>query len=384
MENLKEKAIQRIESERRELISLSTKIHAHPELAYHEHESAVLLSRYLELKGFQVEQEAGGITTAFFAKKAGKEKAPKIAFLAEYDALPEIGHGCGHNLIGTGAIAAAVGVAEVIGDLPGTICVIGTPAEEYTEGKAGKIRLLEEGVFSGIDACLMFHPWTETASALSDFGFIIYDIAFSGKTAHAAADPWNGLNALDGVVQTYNAISMLRQQLKPDARIHCLITHGGDAVNVIPQNASMRIMLRSPDPQYLQDLSQRIQNCAQSSAMASGTNLNLKQVTYVKPSLFNHELFEIVKGNMEELDVELEKLDFWGASSDFGNVSQVIPSISFLMQTHDPGINWHSEEVVKGAVSDQAHSAMLFAAKILAMSAIDLMMFPELLTNKSN
>ena len=276
-------------------------------------------------------------------------------------------------------MGAALGIAAAMPDLEGTIRVIGTPAEEYTEGKAGKIRMLEEGVFSDVDVCLMFHPWTETAVAQKDFGFMILDVAFYGKSAHAAADPWNALNALDAAVLTYNAVSMMRQQMKPNARIHCMITHGGDAVNVIPELASARTMFRSPDIRYLEELCDRIESCARGCAQATGTDLEIEAVAHVQPSRFNPTLYEVTKRNMAALGVTLYRKDFWGASSDFGNVSQTVPAQCILVKTHEPGINWHSTAVTEGAVSEQAHLGMLLAAESMAMTAFDPFAQPELL-----
>jgi amidohydrolase len=376
---LKDRAIARIDEVRDELTELSDRIQANPETAYQEFKAASWLSQFLEEHGFSVEREAGGLPTAFVATCEGKAPGPTLAFLAEYDALPEVGHGCGHNLIGVGAVGAGAGLASQMADLGGTIKVIGTPAEEFTEGKAGKIRLLEEGAFSDIDIALMFHPWTVTAAATCDFGFIVYDVTFRGKTAHAAADPWNGKNALDAVVLTYNNIGLLRQQLKPDARVHQIITHGGDAANVIPDQASIRVMFRSIDPSYLEELEIKVLSCVRGAAEASGTEVETQKVTHVKPSRFNPELYQIAKSNMAALGESLDTMGNWGCSSDFGNVSQMLPSIYLLIETHDSGINWHSDKVSRGSRTPKAHDGMILMAKTLAMSAVDLLADPQLI-----
>ena len=368
-----QRIFKRIDILRPELINLSQKIHAHPEVAFEEKMASSWLSEFLASEGFEVEKGIGGLQTAFTAKMRGKGPGPTVAFLAEYDALPEIGHGCGHNLIGTGAAGAATGVAAAMKDLSGSIQVIGTPAEEYTEGLAGKLLLLEGGIFDGIDVCLMFHPWTETAVPMQDFGFMVFDVNFHGLPAHAAADPWNGLNALDAVVIAYNNLSALRQQIRPDARIHFIITNGGDAVNVIPHETSGRIMFRSTQPQQLEELAERIEACIQGAALATGTSVDVNTVSHVKPSKFNESLFEIVRGGMQMLGGALQRIDLWGASSDFGNVSHVIPSLYMLMKTHEPNINWHSIHVAEGAISEEAHDAMVLAAKALAISAVEIL-----------
>jgi amidohydrolase len=379
MSSLKEQIYEQIDVERQALINLSCKIQENPEVAYEEVKASTWLSNFLEARGFTVERNVAGLSTAFIANRRGKTPGPTIAFLAEYDALPKIGHGCGHNLIGTTAVGAACGIAAVMDHIDGTVLVIGTPAEEFTEGKAGKIKLLEQGTFSGVDVCLMIHPWTFAAVARSDFGFIILDVTFFGKPAHAAADPWNGLNALDAVVHTYTGIGLLRQQMKPDARIHCIIIDGGDVVNVIPNRASLRLMFRSPDVNYLQELSGKIENCAHAASIATGTQIEINKVTHILPSRYNPTLFTVIQRNTEALGDNLENVDFWGASSDFGNLSHAVPALSMLIKTHEPGINWHSEAVARGAISEPAHNSMLQAAKVLAASAFDLLDTPGLI-----
>jgi amidohydrolase len=378
VDSWKERAAAHLEAQREEVANLSRKIHANPELAYEEHLASSSLAGFLMRQGFSVEIGAGDLATAFVASLGEKVSGPTVAFLAEYDALPTIGHGCGHNLIGTAAAAAAAAVANSASHLPGQLQVVGCPAEEYTAGQAGKLRLLDAGVLSGIDACLMFHPWTETGVARSDLGFVVVDITFTGKPAHASADPWNGLNALDAAVLTYNSISMLRQQTKPDARIHCVITRGGEAVNVIPSEASLRCMIRSADDSYLKLLACRIEDCARASALGTGTEAGIDELTHVQPSRFNATLYGVVARNAESLGQPCREIPFWNASSDFGNVSQRMPAVCLLVKTHSPGIAWHSKEVAQGAVSDDAHAAMLVAAKIMAWSAIDLLTDPAL------
>jgi amidohydrolase len=371
-------AIKTIDKLDKELFDLSDRIQANPETAYQEFKASSWLSEFLDEKGFFVERGIAGLPTAFVATYKGKKAGPMVAILAEYDALPQVGHGCGHNLIGVGAVGAAAGLVPLMEDLPGTIKLIGTPAEEYTEGKAGKILLLEGGIFTDIDICLMFHPWTVTAVALHDYGFMVYDITFSGKPAHAAADPWNGINALDAAINTYNGISALRQQLRPEARVHCIITNGGSAVNVIPQSASLRLMFRSVDPRYLNNLEERLLNCVKGAAEASGVQVEMHRVTHVLPSRFNHCLYQVARNNMATLGNDLDQIDNWGCSSDFGNVSQTVPSMYILVETHAPGINWHSEAVSQNTRTEKAHSGMLLMAKCMALSAIDVLSSPDL------
>jgi len=372
MENLKGKAIAEIDAQREALFELSRQIQSHPELGYQEFLAAGWLTAFLEAHGFQVQRGVADMPTAFIATRKGSVPGPTVAFLAEYDALPVVGHGCGHNLIGAAAVGAAAGVAAVMPELAGTLRVIGTPAEEFTEAKEGKIRLLEEGAFAGVDACLMFHPWTGTRLARSNLAFMALDVTFHGQPAHAAADPWNGRNALDGVVLAYVGLSALRQQLKPDARVHCIITHGGDAVNVIPEMASARVMFRATEDAYLEQMLGKIEACIHGAAAASGTTVDIQKVTYCQTLRFFPTFYDVVRTNAEALGEQMPLHALAGGSTDFGNVSHTLPGLHLYFKTHEPGIPWHSQAVAETSTSELAHAGMLTAAKVMAMSAIDL------------
>jgi amidohydrolase len=377
-EQLKAKARDHVESLKRDLFKISHELYLNPEIAFQEVGSSKLLLDYLGKHGFSIEQGIGGISTAFRASFGEKEGGPTIALVAEYDALPIIGHGCGHNLIAAGAVGAGIGVAGVLTDsgLDGRIEVIGTPAEEYTEGEPGKVRLLESGVFDHINACLMFHPWGETSAIMNDLGCIVMDAAFEGRTAHAAADPWNGRNALDGVVATYNGLSMLRQQIRSDARIHMIITDGGSAVNVIPEKGRTRIMFRSSDMSYLEELAQKVIRCIEGASMATETQVSYRRLNKIYNTRLNEVLCSIVSNNFELFGIKLKRPDRLFASSDFGNLSQRVPAFSFFMKTHKPDIPWHSTEVRDASLKEEALEGMITAAKVLAMSAIDIISNP--------
>jgi len=375
----KEKANEIINGLKKDLYDISADLCAHPEVAYEEVRSARILREYLDSHGFDVEEALGGIETAFRAQAGTDEKGPKFAFVAEYDALPEVGHGCAHNLIAAGAIGAAIGVAGVLktSDLTGIIQVIGAPAEEYTLGKSGKIRLLEAGVFNTLDVSLMFHPFSETSVIMNDLGFTVLDAKFQGKGAHAAVDPHNGLNALDGVVLTYNALSLLRQQVKSEARIHIIITEGGSAVNVIPDTAALRVMLRSHEVSYLEELERKTINCIEGAAKGTASQANPEKLTTVLSTNFNRTLYDIVADNFQLFGEELKIPESMNFSSDFGNVTHALPAFAFTIKTHRAGIPWHSVEVRDESTSDIAIRGVMIAAKVMAMSAIDIMLNPD-------
>ena len=258
-ESVQAVANQAIETAREELISLSRDIHSHPELNYQEHHSANALATTLEQHGFRVERGVGGVETAFRATLDGEGgEGPTIAVLAEYDALPEIGHGCGHNLIAMTGIGAGLGIQANLPSLPGRLMVIGTPAEE---GGGGKIRMLDAGVFEGVDLTLSSHPFSNRTVIPQDIplgeswslAMVGYRYIYHGKAAHAAGAPEAGINALNALLHLFTGIDALRQHLREDVRIHGIITDGGTAPNVVPEYAAANFMLRSRDRVYLND-----------------------------------------------------------------------------------------------------------------------------------
>ena len=370
------RAIGQFEPEMREL---ALRILRHPELGYEEVQASRWLREALARGGFHVEKELGGLPTAFRAYRSNGA-GPTIAFLAEYDALPEIGHGCGHNLIGPAAIGAALGLAALFPQITGQVCVIGTPAEEFLGQVEGKIKLLEAGAFDGIDVALMMHPQYEFRLPGQDLAFIACDIHFSGRPAHAAADPWNGANALDGLLLTYTNINALRQHLRPEIRVHGIITSGGQAPNIIPERASARLMVRARDPENLEAAFERVQDCARAGALASGTHVKIVRTTTVSASRINPTLNRLIADNLSQLgeSVSNHPLESSG-SSDFGNVSQRMPAAMFWAGTHPPGIPWHSSEVAQASGEDQALHAMTVSACTMAGVAVDLLVDRALL-----
>jgi amidohydrolase len=376
--SLKEQAKLAIDEARDELVELSRKIQANPEIAYEEVRAAWWVGDALEGHGFEVQRGLGGLETAFEASLNGKSSGPVIALIAEYDALPGVGHGCGHSLIAAGAVGAAIGLRSAMPRLDGTLKVFGTPAEECTFEPGGKIQLLDRDALDGVDACLMFHPWTATQLVSSDLAVTTLEIDFRGKTAHAAADPWRGANALDGVMLTYMNINALRQHVKSGVRIHGIVTRGGDAPNVVPDRASALFAVRSVDKDYLGQVVSRVEDCAQGAALATGTRVTTKRLVTIENSLPNTVLAEIVRANMEAEGMQFEDSVFLPGSTDFGNLSQKVPAFWFMLETHRTGLNWHSKDVAEEAISDGAHAAMLQGAKVLAMSCLDLFTSPEL------
>ncbi len=360
-----------------ELESLSHRIHANPELGYQEVKAAGWLVEFLAAKGFKVEKGVAGVETAYRATIETGE-GPTIAILCEYDALPGLGHACGHNVIATSGAGAGAALAAVRGQLPkGRIQVIGTPAEE---GGGGKMKLIEGGVFKDVDCAMMIHGLDRTILHADLLGIARVNFDFTGKAAHASADPWEGVNALDAVIQTFNAISALRQQVRPDVRIHGIITNGGQAPNIIPEAASATFYVRAATLDYMWEVYKKVVACAEGAARATGAQLRTVQVpTVYEPLKRNETLLGAFKTNLERLGDTPEPPDPSRlGSSDIGNVSQVIPAIQPYIKIAEAGTPIHSRAFAEAAVKPLARRGLVTAAKTMAMTTADLLADPAL------
>jgi amidohydrolase len=361
-----------------DLEALSRRIHEHPELAYQEVQAAGWLSEYLAAQGFIVERGVAGVETAFRAT-VETGVGPTIAILCEYDALPAIGHACGHNVIATAGAGAGAALAAVRDQLPaGRIQVIGTPAEE---GGGGKVKLIQGGVFTGVDAAMMIHGFDRWILHQDLLGIVRVGFEFTGKAAHASADPWEGVNALDAVIQTFNNVSMLRQQVRPDARIHGIVTNGGAAPNIIPEFASAMFYVRAPRLDEMWALHKRVIACAEGAARATGTTLKVvEHDNAYEPMKRNQALLDVYRANLAPLGaVESPPLADRLGSSDVGNVSQVLPTIQPMVKIAPDGTAVHSRAFEEAAASPLAREGMVKAAKAMALTAFDLLADPALL-----
>jgi amidohydrolase len=318
--------------------------------------------------------------TAFLAIYPKESSAPAIALLAEYDALPGMGHGCGHNLIGTASAGAAVGVSKIISDLKGRVIVVGCPAEEAgIDNAGGKVHLIEDGVFKGVDAAMIFHPMPKTMVGGETSAFIGLEFAFKGRAAHSAGNPWDGINALDGVLQTYNAINALRQHVKDDVRIHGIINNGGEAPNIVPEYASARFFIRSQDNEYLKEIIEKVENCAKGAALATGSELKINKFNnFYAPMKSNSILAATFETNLERVGLKVEGKKKGKGSTDFGNVSRVVPACELSIRLGN-GIVPHTREFLDASNSEEGYEVMMLSAKVLATSTIDLLCNPDLL-----
>ncbi|PYO58998.1 MAG: amidohydrolase [Candidatus Rokuibacteriota bacterium] len=377
MSTVKEAISQAVDRLGDELEALSHQIHAHPELGYEEVKACAWLADFLARKGFKVETGVAGVATAFRATiETGA--GPTVAILCEYDALPGIGHACGHNVIATSGAGAGAALAAAKAQLPkGRILVIGTPAEE---GGGGKVKLIQGGVFKDVDCAMMIHGFDRTLLHQDLLGIVRVTFEYTGKAAHASVDPWAGVNALDACIQTFNAISMLRQQVRPECRIHGIITSGGAAANIIPEYAAATFYVRAPRIDTMWELCKRVVACAEGAARAAGAGLKVIQHdTVYEPMNSNKVLLDLFAANMKTAGlVEGEPIPDRLGSSDVGNVSQVIPTIQPMVAIAPLGTAIHSRAFADAAVKPLARAGLLAAAKTMAMTTLDLLAEPGL------
>ncbi len=376
IEGLKQRVVAQIDARREELIRIADTIHANPELGFMEHEAAALLTGALGEAGYSIEQGVAGMETAFIATARGQRDGPTVAFLAEYDALSGLGHACGHNLIAAASLGAGLAMLPVLPELVGRVQVIGTPAEE---GGGGKVILVEAGVFEAVDAAMMFHP--AGRNLLGRLALTAYPVTieFFGKAAHAAAEPDKGINALEAMILTYNGINALRQHLRDDVRIHGIITHGGDAPNIVPGYSRAEFIVRASDTPYAMQVMDRVHGCAEGAALASGARLEFKQSgAGYDARMPNPKLVSLFKANLEALGLEVELATGKErlGSSDIGNVSHVVPTIHPYLAIGPRELGGHTAEFREAAASPAGRAGMLNAAKALAMTAVDLLAEP--------
>lgn len=377
---LGERAIRAIDEHRAELIALSLSLHGDPEIGYQERRSAEKLAAYIEKNGFAVQRAYRNVETAYRGDATGKGDGPTIAILTEYDALPDIGHACGHNLIAMMGTGAAIGVRAVLDELPGRLAAIGTPAEE---GGGGKVALVRAGGFRDVDVAMMVHPSSRTLSGRTSLASNRVDLEFTGKAAHAAAQPDRGINALDGVIQTFNNVNAMRQQLRPEARVHGIITSGGSAANIIPEYAMAKFSVRALDRRYQQEVLKRFIACAEGAATATGTKLKITvhENSGYENMVPSQPLADRWAAHMRALGqtVQTTTDDDRMGSTDMGNVSQTLPSIHPYVGIAPEGTPGHSTAFRDAAATPEAHAAALFAAKAMALVTIDVLTDPVLL-----
>lgn len=360
-----------------DLFALSKYLYDNPEIGFQEFKSAEYLGRFLEERGFRVERGVGGLKTAFLARPAGRTpKRPVFAFLAEYDALPSVGHGCGHNLIAAASAGAALALLKQLDRLEGGLAVVGTPAEE---GGGGKVLLAEAGIFSEMDAAMMFHPGRLNLPGEDMIGRVKFKAEYFGKAAHASLSPDGGVNALDAIVAAYNNIGLLRQQIRTEARVHSIITRGGDAPNVIPEHTAGMYYVRAASREYRDEIFEKVKKCIEAGALAAGATCRIEvgKPTF-DPIRRNPSLEEAARANMALLGIPIDEDDGRRGSSDIGNLSQVLPALHPSLAIVDPDVPGHSRAFAEATLTPKGREALLRAAKLLALTAYDFLTSREL------
>jgi len=372
VKQLKDEVCAAVDAMRDELLRISRAIHAKPELAFEEREAAALLVEALRGAGLDVADGSHGLETAF-AAEFGPDGSPCVALLAEYDALPGMGHACGHNLIATAGVGAGLALAGLGERLPGRVRVLGTPAEEHG---CGKELMAREGALDGVDAALMMHPAGVNLANMPCIAMAELEIVYHGQSAHASAMPERGINALDAMMLAYQGVAALRQHIAADERVHGIVTDGGQAPNVVPERSAGRFYVRAANFENLEPLKRRVEACFRAGAEATGCEVEiLWGVADYRDILFNEPLAAAFQANAEALGRRFFPWDKLPASlsgsTDLGNLSYRLPSIHPMLQASPIHVTIHNPEFAKWAGSEMGDEAALDGAKALAMTALD-------------
>lgn len=368
-----------VEKHKNNLIEISEYIHANPELGYEEYKAVEKLTGYLKNQNINFEEKYCGLDTSFKATHKQGESDYHFAICAEYDALPKIGHACGHNIICTAALGAYIATKEAMEEhnIPGKVSLIGTPAEE---GGGGKIKLINSGGFSDVDASIMVHPTSGTTRIAGRCTTThSFTIDYFGKSAHAASQPFKGVNALDAANLFFNAVSFLRQQVTSDVRLSGFITEGGVASNMIPDHTQIKYSIRCMEEKELSDLIIKVKNCIQAAALATGCEVKIEEESGYAARTFNKVLGDLCRNSLEsqgEKVIEGFPDDF--GSTDFGNVSQLMPTTNPYFSLSPTRVSLHTPEYEKLAIEPISHVAIERSAKAMSETIIECFLNPNL------
>lgn len=380
LESLKERVCREIEGAEAELVAMARRLYENPEIMFQERKTVALLGEVLgKLPHVKVETGVGGIETGFKATLDFGIPGPTVAMITDLDALPEIGHACGHNLIITAAAGSLIGIVRAGQPVPGKILYVGAPAEE---GGGGKVIMLQNGGFDGIDCAYLLHPLDEAAIGVRLLSAIPITIEFHGKPAHASTDPDKGINALNAVLQTFHAVDSLRQHVPRGTRIHGIIRHGGTAVNIVPAFASCEFLVRAEIKAEALAIAEQVRNCARGAALATGARVEFPTSGrhILDPMKRNDVLVEVLRRNMEAAGISGVQTHMppTGASNDLANVSQALPVVEGCYPIGPKGLTPHTEEFREATMSEAGRRGLLASAKAQAMAALDLVHNPDL------
>lgn len=362
--------------------AIASDIHAKPEVSNYEFFACERLSTQLKEEGFDVTVDVAGHRTAFDARYKSSKPGPTVVFLAEYDALPGIGHACGHNLFGATSSLAAASLKQVIDEVGGEIRVYGTPGEEGGENGSSKGSFVREGFLDDVDFALCVHPGYKHTLSGPSLANDPVDVEFFGKAAHAAAQPWEGINALDGVISVYNNINALREHLPTDVRIHGVITNGGLAANVVPEYASARFYLRAATRTTLNDVYHKFENIVKAASLATGADYKFGLFQNSVDNMVTTPLFDSVYSDqLKSLGESISNAEsaIVGGSTDVGNISQVVPTIQPTISISDEPIIGHSIGFKAASISDKGLASIELGANALALTALRILKDKNLL-----
>ncbi|MFZ5354394.1 MAG: M20 family metallopeptidase [Bacillota bacterium] len=369
---MKDNILKILEDIKPDLLEINDFMYHNPELGDQEYKAVEKLTELLAFHGFKVEKGILGKPTAFKAVYDSVKPGSAIAYLCEYDALPEVGHGCGHNLIGTMSAGAGIALSKQLAETGGKVVVFGTPAEE-TNG--AKVDMAEKGAFEGIDAAMILHPSDKSYESGTSLAMDALEFAFQGKACHAASEPEAGINALDAVNLTFAGINALRQHVTSDVRIHGIVSEGGVAANIVPDRASARFYVRAAKRSYLSEIVEKVKNVARGAALMTGAKLEISnyEISYDNMNT-NRVLSELFTANLRKLGVDdIEPHPSASGSIDMGNVSHVVPSIHPYIGLGCPGLPGHTKEMAKMTITESAHVALIKGAAALAMTGYDVL-----------
>ena len=358
-------------------------LHAHPEVGYHEVHACEVLTEQLKKEGFSVQTDIAGYPTGFTAVYQSGKPGPVLTFLAEYDALPGIGHACGHNLFGPTSLLAAAALKQVLPETGGEIRVYGTPAEEGGENGSAKASFVREGLFRDVDAALCVHPGSDYHSLThEEMACAPMVVEFFGKASHAAASPQDGINALDAMILLFSSINAMRQQFTSDIRVHGVIDKGGDAPNIIPDYTKARFFIRAGTVKRMMNMVKKVENMVQGAALATGCTWKMEpaQRNLVENIIPTPSFDAVYRKNLELLGETVPQLPAVPlGSSDVGNVSQVIPVIQPMIAISDTPVAGHTVEKRDACLKQKGLASIGLGAKALALTALDLIEQPQLL-----
>lgn len=373
MDNLANKIINYIEENKHLYLSISHQIHERPELGNEEKFASRLLSDQLKNHHFHIEKSIAKHPTGFIATYDSNKEGPNICFLAEYDALPGLGHACGHNIIGTASVLAGISLSKVIDEIGGKVTVLGCPAEEGGVNGSAKASYVKAGVFNDLDIALMVHPGHETYVTVPSLAVDVFDVKFFGRSAHASENAFEAINALDAMLSYFNGVSMLRQQIKKTDKVHGVILNGGEAANIIPDFTHARFYTRATARKHLDELTNKVREIAKGAAIQTGCEYEFRPIQNgVNEFIINEPLDELFKKHAENFGEDVIEDDFGFGSTDTGNVSHIIPTIHPHIKIGPSNLIGHTKEFCQAAASKNGDRALINGAKILSSMGLEL------------